>query len=337
MFAWKGRKTIILTLDKYPKTGYFGFLKEFSISLDFNSILDTQSMTHQTLFPELSDQRIVVPFKSQLLKWIGNKQRFAHEITSYFPNDFRSYREPFLGSGAVLGTLRPAQGFASDVFSPLMEIWSTLHDAPSRLKRWYRDRWNRMDTGDKTAVYEEIKASYNHSPNGADLLFLCRSCYGGVVRFRKSDGFMSTPCGVHRPINPESFSHRVDLWKERTKNVSFFVANYRESMREAKKGDLIYCDPPYCDSQTILYGAQEFRLNQLFEAIELCRRRGVYVALSIDGQKDSGGKTCAIDIPSGLFVREVLVNCGPSMLKRFQMEGQTLERHRVSDRLLLTY
>jgi len=24
----------------------------------------------------------VAPFKTQLLKWIGNKQRFAHEITS---------------------------------------------------------------------------------------------------------------------------------------------------------------------------------------------------------------------------------------------------------------
>jgi len=45
----------------------------------------------------------------------------------------------------------------------------------------------------KVAAYEQVKASYNRSPNGADLLFLSRVCYGGVVRFRKADGFMSTP------------------------------------------------------------------------------------------------------------------------------------------------
>ena len=36
----------------------------------------------------------VPPFKTQLLKWIGNKQRFAHEIVSYFPATFGTYHEP---------------------------------------------------------------------------------------------------------------------------------------------------------------------------------------------------------------------------------------------------
>jgi len=58
------------------------------------------------------------PFRSQLLKWIGNKQRFAHEIISYFPRDFKVYREPFLGSGAVLGTLAPTKAIGSDAFMP---------------------------------------------------------------------------------------------------------------------------------------------------------------------------------------------------------------------------
>jgi DNA adenine methylase len=37
--------------------------------------------------------------------------------------------------------------------------------------------------------------------------------------------------------------------------------DYRESMKHAKKGDLVYCDPPYKDAQTILYRAQEFDLR----------------------------------------------------------------------------
>src|SRR5436190_2293315 len=80
-------------------------------------------------------------FKSQLLKWIGNKQRFAHEIVSYFPAQFGTYWEPFLGSGAVLATLVPEKAVGADAFKPLMEIWQTLKAKPEELKRWYRERW----------------------------------------------------------------------------------------------------------------------------------------------------------------------------------------------------
>lgn len=279
----------------------------------------------------------VTPFRKQLLKWIGNKQRFADEIASYFPKDFQTYYEPFLGSGAVLATLKPSKAVASDVFPPLMEIWKTLHTAPDILKDWYAARWIAVFRGDKTEEYERIKASYNRSPNGADLLFLCRTCYGGVVRFRKADGYMSTPCGPHDPIPPDAFSKRVDEWHRRTKGTSFHLADYRDVISRAKSGDLVYCDPPYAHSQGILYGAQSFDIAELFDVIHQCKRRGVCVALSIDGKKKSGRQTCELPIPNGLFERELYVNCGASMLKRFQMQGESCHEHHVADRLLLTY
>ncbi len=108
-------------------------------------------------------------------------------------------------------------------------------------------------------------------------------------------------------------------------------------MDEAVEGDLIYCDPPYTYTQSILYGAQSFRLEELFETIERCRSRGVFVALSIDGTKKSGDLSCDLKIPYGLFERELVVNCGRSMLKRFQMGGRSLEKEEITDRLLLTY
>lgn len=287
------------------------------------------------LFERMPPQ--VEPFKAQLLKWIGNKQRFAHEIASYFPPTFDCYFEPFLGSGAVLATLAPKKAVGSDVFKPLIEIWQTLHESPETLKNWYADRWHAMMNGDKVAEFEKIKASYNASPNGADLLFLCRSCYGGVVRFRQADGYISTPCGVHAPISPDSFSRRVEEWNYRTRGAKFELMEYEQAMDLAKPNDVIYCDPPYSHSQAILYGAQSFDLKHLLQLIARCKSRGVYVALSIDGTKRSGDLICDIPIPSGLFQREVFVNCGRSMLKRFQMGGRSLESEVVSDRLLLTY
>ena len=276
-------------------------------------------------------------FRVQLLKWIGNKQKQAGSIIWHFPNQFGTYYEPFLGSGGVLGVLAPEQAVASDAFLPLVEIWQTLRDDKEALKRQYEERHALIDVMGKAKSYEYVLSRYNARPNGADLVFLCRACYGGVVRFRKADGYMSTPVGVHSPVLPESFARRVDLWCARTKGTRFMHADFAEAMTMAKRGDLIYCDPPYVDSQTILYGAQGFSVDRLFEAIAACKARGVYVVLSIDGTKYSGRKLCDVPVPDRLFEREVFLSLGRSMLKRFQMDGKSLEEHEVTDRLLLTY
>ena len=294
-------------------------------------------MESQQLLFEDRSVTVRTPFRLQLLKWIGNKQRFAHEIASHFPAQFGTYIEPFLGSGAVLGTLAPRRALASDVFVPLVEIWTTLKASPHTLNAWYAERWHAMMRGKKTEEYEKIKAAYNARPNGADLLFLCRACYGGVVRFRQADGHMSTPCGIHKPVSPASFARRVDQWHKRIEGTQFAFMDFEDAMKAANRGDLVYCDPPYSHTQSILYGAQGFSLARLFDAIARCKRRGVYVALSIDGSKKSGNLTCHIPFPKGLFDREALVNCGRSMLRRFQMNGRTLEDEIVADRLLLTY
>lgn len=277
------------------------------------------------------------PLSGTLLKWIGNKHRFASEIASYFPDRYGRYYEPFLGSGAVLAALAPREAVASDTFEPLMEIWQALKNSPSTLKGWYEERYQRLAQEPKKQVYESVKASYNLSPNGADLVYLCRTCYGGVVRFRKADGYMSTPCGIHEPIKPQSFARRVDEWNTRIRGAELRIADFRSAFDEAKPGDLIYCDPPYSHSQTILYGAQGFSLMDLLSRISSCKRRGVFVALSIDGHKKSGTKACPLPIPEGLFEREILIDCGRSMLRRFQLGGQTLESEVVADRLLLTF
>jgi DNA adenine methylase len=276
-------------------------------------------------------------FRKQLLKWIGNKQAQAESIIWHFPKNFGRYYEPFLGSGGVLGTLSPNSATVGDVFLPLMQIWQTLRADKELLKRQYSERHALIKKMGKEECYKHILASYNAKPNGADLLFLCRACYGGVVRFRKLDGYMSTPVGIHNPIPPQSFANRVDIWSERTKGTTFLHADFAETVAAAKKGDLVYCDPPYVDSQAILYGAQGFSVERLFRVVSELSGRGVYVALSIDGTKYSGRKLCNVQIPDGLFRREVFVHLGRSMLKRFQMDGKSLEEHEVADRLLLTY
>ena len=277
------------------------------------------------------------PFKTQLLKWIGSKQKIAHQIIAHFPLHFGTYHEPFLGAAGVMAVLAPERARGTDIYAPLIEIWQTLSSNPDLLKDWYATRWTQFQAGNRVTVYETIKARFNAAPNGADFLFLCRACYGGVVRFRKSNGYMSTPCGSHPVMPPAAFARRVDLWRPRMRGAEFAQMDYREAMERAAPGDLIYCDPPYSFSQTILYGAQALHLPDLFEAIARAKARGVHVALSLDGSKKSSRTLLDLDLPPGLFAREIRLSIGRSMLRRFQMAGQTLETEEVTDRLLLTY
>ena len=137
-----------------------------------------------------------------------------------------------------------------------------------QLKQDYAARYGLVANLGKQRTYAQVRESYNTHPNGADLVFLCRTCYGGVVRFRKLDGYMSTPVGIHDPMPPGRFATRVDAWHARTSGTEFHHMDFSEAMSLAGRGDLVYCDPPYRDRQSILYGAQSFSLDRLLQSID---------------------------------------------------------------------
>ena len=219
-----------------------------------------------------------------------------------------------------------------------MGIWELVRDDPETLIAAYAHYRDRIEQGeDKRSVYAEALQAYNAHPNSKDFIFLSRACYGGVIRFRRKDGAMSTPCGAHMPISTASFRGRVMAWHAAVSDVDFRTSDFRPIFAEVTAGDLVYCDPPYVDSQKILYGAQSFCLADLIEQINEAKNRGAYVALSIDGSKRSGLHTILHDFPEGLFETEVDITVGRSMLKRFQRNGESLADEVVKDRLLLTY
>jgi len=273
--------------------------------------------------------------KGQLLKWVGNKYIHAADITGVFPLRYNKYVEPFVGTGAVLATLNPNRGMASDALVPLIEFWNLLKTSPQELLSYYKSEIERFNQ-DRKSVYDEVKERFNSNHNPYDMLFLSRTCYGGVMRFRK-DRYMSTPIGPHKPISPEAFEKRVYEWRERIKNTDFYVMDFREAFDSVKKDDIVYCDPPYVDTQRILYGAQGFNFEDLYEKIKEAKNKGAYIALSIDGAKKSREQLINIGIPDGLFERELILDCGSSMLLRFQKNGKTMVGESVRDRLLLTW
>ncbi len=272
----------------------------------------------------------------QVLKWIGNKHRVAAAIAGYFPTDYRRYYEPFVGSAAVLGTLAPRDAIASDVLAPLVQIWQRVQADPQAVYAAYETRFTAFTTLDRKVVYRSILDRYNATGDPDDLLFIARTCYGGVIRFDRQ-GTMNTPCGIHRALPLAKFADALAQWQPRLAGTQFVCGDFEAQIDAAGPGDLVYCDPPYQDCGKNLYGAQAFSLQRLFAAIERARGRGVRVALSLDGSKRSGDRVCNVPIPDGLFVQDREVKLGRSMLRRFQMAGQSLESEHVADRLLTTW
>lgn len=281
-----------------------------------------------------------------LLKWVGNKRKVANKIISFFPDRFNDYYEPFLGSGAVLiqlleqkNLLLPIkfnQTWASDSNRYLIDIFNYVKKDPKVIIDYYADNIEHyMDN--KEENYKVIRDRFNHDHNALDFCLLSRTCYGGIIRFRKSDGYMSTPVGPHKPISPASFEQRVSIWHDLIKNTKFENLDYREAIKRAGKDDLIYCDPPYTHSQGILYGAQEFDINDLWHEIALAKKRGAKVALSINGKRESNTKDISVTPPEGLFERIEEVDVGISMVDRLQKSGKQMKNSRVTDYLMLTY
>ena len=281
-----------------------------------------------------------------LLKWVGNKRKVAQKIISYFPSQFNNYYEPFVGSGAVLAELQEKNvnslltnfnhAYASDNNSYLIDIFNYVKKDPDVIINYYRKNIEHF-LDNKKENYEIIRDRFNSQPNGLDFCLLSRTCYSGIIRFRKSDGYMSTPVGPHKPIKPESFKKRVMTWHNLISNTAFECLDFSDAMRRAGKDDIIYCDPPYTHSQGILYGAQEFKIEELWDAIYAAKQRGAKVLVSINGKRESNHKDISVMPPAGLFERIIDINVGKSMVDRLQKGGQKMVNSEVTDKLMLTY
>lgn len=281
-----------------------------------------------------------------LLKWIGSKQRSAETIVSYMPDTFRGYYEPFLGSGAVMAELLNADAamlyphvryaYGSDILPFLIGIFDLTKDSPQKIIDCYAREISEYYCS-PAEKYTEIRDRFNASHNPYDFLLLSRTCYSGVIRFRKADGYMSTPRGPHRPIDPKSFEKRVWLWHQLLQKASFSCESFTESMNRPGEGDVVYCDPPYTHSQRIIYGAQDFDIDVLWEKIAECKARGAKVMLSINGMRNSKSTDISAVPPEGLFARRMLIDCGTSMIDRLQNNGREMTNKVVYDQLLLTW
>lgn len=235
------------------------------------------------------------------IKWAGGKSRVAKEITSFFPIEFGRYFEPFLGGGAIYFSISPQKGLLNDLNKYLIGTYEIIRDRPDELIKNLKkidQHYHSLPTlDDKSKYYYDARVRYNkikttNIEKASLFIFLNKTGYNGMYR-ENSKGEYNIPFGKHEKClicDPENI-HEVS---RNLIGIEFSSKDYKEALKNTKKGDLVYLDPPYIPVSSTANFTQyqkegfgydeQIRLKDL--ALEL-HKKGCYVVISNSSCKES--------------------------------------------------
>jgi len=179
------------------------------------------------------------------LKWVGSKRQLAPYLKEKLTNKSRLI-EPFVGSGAVFMATDYKEYILSDINPDLIHMYQIIKDDCDS----FIEKASSLFTGVvKKEEYYFNRKKFNESTDKMEraclFLYLNKYCFNGVCRYNSKGGF-NVPMGeiTKNPSFPESdirkFSHKLNSCK-----TTLIVQSFELTMKMAKDGDVVYCDPPY--------------------------------------------------------------------------------------------
>lgn len=246
-----------------------------------------------------------------VIKWSGSKRSQADAILNYAPDNFATYYEPFLGGGSMLYAFNPSNGVCGDICAPLISLWKMIKENPAELAEGYAKRWKRLQT-EGYLVFYEIRDDFNKTQSPIDLMFLSRTCVNGLIRFNAKGEFNNSLHHTRPGIAPDRLERIINDWSKRIQTTEFYAEDYRVVTETAKKGDLVYLDPPYFHTKGRYYGGINY--DEFLSFLDELNKRGVKYILSFDGVR--GDSDYRVDFPKELYARQELIPSGNSSFKK---------------------
>lgn len=236
------------------------------------------------------DQILVTP--KPFVKWAGGKRQLIPILNQNLPESFGTYYEPFLGGGALLfHILTDKNGqkcSISDLNSDLVLAYTTIRDRIDALITSLKNHEKNYQK-DSESYYYTIRESNPRSEieKTSRLIFLNRTCFNGLYRVN-SKGKFNVPLGKYSNpniVNEENIRAVSHILQ--SSRTAIKCRDFEAVLRDAKKGDLIYFDPPYqpvsATSNFTSYTTKDFTYDDLTRLAELCLKldsRGCNVLLS---------------------------------------------------------
>ena len=235
--------------------------------------------------PDASPQEAVRcrPF----VKWAGGKSQLISELTRRLPPSFNNYFEPFVGGGALFFHLLPEKAFLSDINEELVNAYLAVRDNVEGLLRALRRHRYEKEYYYSVRAWDRDSRYRQRSPlsRAARLIYLNKTCYNGLYRVN-SNGHFNVPFGDY--TNPAiADSRNLRLCSKALSCAQITVQCYLDMEGKARKGDLIYLDPPYAPLSTTSlftsYTKAGFDVQDQIALRDLCRRldkKGVFFMAS---------------------------------------------------------
>lgn len=221
------------------------------------------------------------------LKWVGGKTQLLDQMAPLMPKTFRRYFEPFVGGAAVffdLKTRRPdAPAFLSDVNAELVNCYVAVRDHVEDVIRALKG--HRYESEHYYEVRALDPAKLSVPERAARTIFLNKTGFNGLYRVNRSGQF-NVPFGrFTKPLFCDEPNLRA--CSTALAGVSIAHGDFENVLREAKKGDFVYFDPPYVPlsptSDFTAYipgGFREAEQRKLAKVFAKLAARGVHVMLS---------------------------------------------------------
>ena len=226
------------------------------------------------------------------VKWAGGKRQIIDKLRVYVPDEFDTYYEPFIGGGALLFELSPKKAVINDSNKELMNVYEVLCDEEKFKKMC--NILNTYEIKHSEEFYYDIRnkdrnknafSRLSDYTRAARTIYLNKACFNGLYRVNSKNEF-NVPFGKKTKVNTYEGGNLITISNYLTMNdIKILNVDFEDAVKDAKKGDFVYFDPPY-DSETGTFNSYteegfgkeaQRRLARVFKELD---ERGVYVMLS---------------------------------------------------------
>ncbi len=255
-----------------------------------------------------------------IVQYQGSKRNLAPQILQYIPKKFNRLIEPFAGMAAItiaVAKQRRADHYLlNDLNGPLVNVLRECITHPQRLIDEYTRVWSEQLAyqGGSVEHFYKVRDDFNKgNQSAANMLYLLARCVKGSVRYSSSGQFNQSPDKRRMGTNPKNLARNVYLISSYLKDkTAFSSVDYREVTRNARRGDVVYMDPPYqgvCSLRDNRYFSG-IDFNDFVECVDDLNRRDIDFIISYDGA--CGDKQYGKDLPEELGLRKIMLIAGLS-------------------------
>lgn len=204
---------------------------------------------------------IIKPAKP-FLKWAGGKTQLINDIEKALPKNIIhskfTYVEPFVGSGAVLFWMLKnfptiEKAVINDINEDLINVYRIIAAQPRELieilatfQHEFHELTEKLE--EQKVYYYEKRELYNTRSTdkitqAALFIFLNRTCFNGLYRVNRSNGF-NVPMGRYK--NPTICDKENILAVSKVlQKVEILSGDYEATLNHASDNTFFYFDPPY--------------------------------------------------------------------------------------------